>query len=215
MKGAQSAGKMSLRETDVISGFNPTNRRFMVAKGFSLPGLKPFAIMDFRDPEGFSTAESTESFGIMSGYRRGVSGGTAGADEIAAEASHHVIRAGARRERVVQPDSGIASRRLAGAGRDGARRASRTHSGQRARARAQAPAEAARLGAFLEAAEHQRKDDQHHDRQQYQHQASACPRLRPAAALRAPRAPRPVHTDGYAQAQRNMPAAPNYLNRSG
>ena len=75
-------------------------------------------------------------------------------------------------------------------------------------------AEAIRLGALLEAAEQHGKDDEDHDQQHDPQQAAGGPRSRPAPPL-APAEPGPVHTPVYAQAQHNMPPAPNYLNRRG
>ena len=75
-------------------------------------------------------------------------------------------------------------------------------------------AEAARLGAFLEAAEQYGKDDEYHDQQHDPQQASGGPRSWPAPALSAAEQG-PVHTRVYAQAQHNMPRPPNYLNPRG
>ena len=86
-------------------------------------------------------------------------------------------------------------------------------------------AEAARLGAFLEAAEQYGKDHEDRDQQHDPQQAAPGPRARPApAATRlvatpapalAPIEQGPVHTRVYAQVRRNMPPAPNYLNPRG
>jgi hypothetical protein len=74
--------------------------------------------------------------------------------------------------------------------------------------------EAARLGAFLEAAEQHRKDDEDRDQQHDPQQAAPGSRSRPGPPL-APAEQGPVHKHVYAQAPRNMPPEPNYLNRRG
>ena len=79
-------------------------------------------------------------------------------------------------------------------------------------------AEAVGLGAFLETAEQHRKDDEDRDQQHDPQQAAAGPRSRPTPALAqgpVPVEPGPVHKRLYAQAQRDMPAPPNYLSRRG
>jgi hypothetical protein len=75
-------------------------------------------------------------------------------------------------------------------------------------------AEAARLGAFLEAAEKQGKDDEDRDQQHDPQQTAPGSRSRPGSAV-APAEQGPGHTHVYARAQRNMPAVPNYLSRPG
>jgi hypothetical protein len=75
-------------------------------------------------------------------------------------------------------------------------------------------AEAARLGALLEAAEKHGKDDEDRDQQHDPQQATPSSRSRPGSAI-APPEHGPGHTHRYAQAQRNMPPGPNYLNRRG